>query len=113
MVYHAGLPTTPSQRGIELLLIIDVELLLFGFRIYVQLDAESSDVRPADRGDLYVDGRVTIDEPVENVSEARPTAYDFVDDRVFDLSPDAIILPPPRAATRSHPWHDSVGRSSV
>lgn len=53
--------------------VLNVEYLLFEFRIYVELTAEQSDVRPPGWGDLY--GQ----HPAADADST--TAYDRVDDR--------------------------------
>jgi hypothetical protein len=50
------------------------------FRIYLTVDAETTDVRPSVRGEPYGDFRLAPGEPVDN---PQPTAYDRVDDRIF------------------------------
>jgi hypothetical protein len=66
-------------------LIIHAEFQLFEFRIYVELDAESTDVRPVGRGALYAPERLLGPEPVDNCyPDTNPTAYDRVDDRTWD-----------------------------
>jgi len=71
-------PRFPPIGGQELL-IIDTEQLLFEFRIYVQLAAEQSDVRPPDRGDFYV--------RFPTADAESTTAYDRVDDRPGSWEP--------------------------
>lgn len=82
-VYHAGLTTKTTQRLRRFNVIVTVDFLLFEFRIYVELDAEESDVRPVGRGALYAPDRPVDLSAVDNFLPHRPTAYEWADDRVF------------------------------
>lgn len=59
-----------------------MEHLVFEFRIYVELDAQESDVRPVGRRHYYARGPLPDPEPVDN-SHWTSTAFDRVDDRTY------------------------------
>lgn len=75
-------------------LTLTVELLLFGFRIYVERVGESSDVRPAGRAAPYVPAPA---EPPAGLWITEPvhyTAYDRCDDRTFPDPADVGTMVP-------------------
>lgn len=61
----------------SILSIEPVNPIVIEFRIYIQMDAEQSDVRPPGLGDLYVD--LTTD--IGDLTDHNPTVYDRADDR--------------------------------
>ena len=71
-------------------MIINVEHLLFEFRIYVEHDAESSDVRLRVVGATCVKGPSGPVELLTREDGGSTTAYDRVDDRLF---PDPSSVP--------------------
>jgi len=72
--------------------VIEIELSFGTFRTSITVDAESADVRPPERGDLYAELGGPLLLPVDNTEVTTPTAYTHADDRVYEAPYGACAL---------------------